>query len=83
MPGVDGFHLLEWLQAHQECKVIPTIVFSSSSHEGDIHRSYVLGANAYAVKPHDLQELTELIKSLHSFWNRCEVPMPPPNDRCA
>lgn len=82
MPGMDGFDFLEWLQKHPACKVIPTIVFSSSDDEGDIHRSYVLGANAYLVKPHDLRELTDIIKVLHTFWVRCEVPRPPPEEIC-
>jgi CheY-like chemotaxis protein len=83
MPGVDGFGLLKWLMAHPECKVIPTIIFSSSYIESDIHQAYVLGANAYIVKPCAAQELVELIQITYKFWARCQTPAPPPGQRCA
>jgi CheY-like chemotaxis protein len=82
MPGMDGYAVLEWLQAHPHCKVIPTIVFSSSALETDVHKSYVLGANAYLEKPNTLDELTRTIGSLQHFWARCQVPLPPSGERC-
>jgi CheY-like chemotaxis protein len=83
MPGMDGFGLLEWLQHHPECKVIPTIVFSSSSVEKDVHQSYVLGANAFLVKPTTAEDLVDLIQMTYKFWSRCQTPPPPPSERCA
>lgn len=83
MPGMNGFEVLRWLQEHPECKVIPTIAFSSSFLEEDIHEVYVLGGNAYLTKPTDLQELTELIQDSYKFWARCQTPQPPPGQRCA
>jgi CheY-like chemotaxis protein len=83
MPGMDGFAVLEWLQSHPQCRVIPTIVFSSSSHESDVHRSYVLGANAYLEKPTTMEGLAETIRSLYSFWTKCEIPLPPPGGHCS
>jgi CheY-like chemotaxis protein len=82
MPKMNGFAVLRWLQAHPECKVIPTIIFTSSSLEKEIHQSYVLGANAYLVKPHSAEELAQTIQSLYHFWSRCQVPEPPPEERC-
>lgn len=46
MPRVDGFDVLKWLQLHPHCKVIPTVIYSSSAEESDIHQSYALGANS-------------------------------------
>jgi CheY-like chemotaxis protein len=83
MPGMDGFALLEWLQRHHECKVIPTIALTSSSIESDIHQVYVLGCNAYIVKPNDFNELVKTIKITYDFWSRCQTPKPPPGERCA
>ena len=82
MPGMNGYELLEWIQKHPNCKVIPTIVFSSSSLESDIHRAYVLGANTYIVKPSDFIELVETIRLLYEFWSRCQTPKPPLGDKC-
>jgi CheY-like chemotaxis protein len=83
MPVVSGFGVLEWLQEHPDCRVIPTIIFSSSSVESDVHRSYVLGANAYLEKPTSLEGLTEMIQNLYTFWHQCEIPLPPPGERCS
>jgi len=83
MPGMDGFKVLRWLQDHPECRVIPTIIFSSSTMEADIHQSYVLGANAYLEKPNALEEFTTTIDYLYQFWSRCQVPLPPLGERCS
>lgn len=82
MPNIDGYAFLRWLQEHPDCKVIPTIMFTSSALESDVHESYVLGANAYLEKPSSPEDLAETIKSLHHFWSRCQVPLPPAGERC-
>ena len=82
MPGVNGFEVLTWLRDHPECKVIPTIMFSSSAMELDVHQAYVLGANAFMVKPTSAKELTQLIQLTYQFWSHCETPAPPPGQRC-
>jgi CheY-like chemotaxis protein len=82
MYDVGGFDVLKWLAAHPDCKVIPTIMFSSSAVESDVHESYVLGANAYIEKPSSPDELRDLIQFMYSFWSRCQTPAPPPDGRC-
>jgi CheY-like chemotaxis protein len=83
MPLLSGFDVLEWLQEHPDCKVIPTIIFSSSALESDVHQSYVLGANAFLQKPASLDDLIKMMRNLYSFWRDCEVPAPPPGERCS
>lgn len=82
MPGVNGFDVLTWLRDHPECKVIPTIMFSSSAMESDVHHAYVLGANAFLVKPTSAAELTRLIQLTYKFWSECQTPAAPPQERC-
>jgi CheY-like chemotaxis protein len=77
MPRVNGFDVLQWLQDHQQCKVIPTMVFTSSEQPEDIERAYQLGANAYIVKPNTTAELEEILRSAHDFWSRCAKPRTP------
>ena len=74
MPRVSGFQVLEWLRNHSECRTMPVIVFSSSADPDDVARAYQLGANAYFVKPGQLGEMEELLKSAYEFWARCERP---------
>ena len=44
MPRMGGLEVLQWLQDHPECQVIPTLVLSSSKLPTDIVRAYKLGA---------------------------------------
>ncbi|HYG34623.1 MAG TPA: response regulator, partial [Clostridia bacterium] len=83
MPGMDGFDLLRWLQQHPECKVIPTVVFSSSFLESDVHQVYVLGGNAFIAKPGSFEELLDLMQVTYNFWSRCQTPAPPSDEHCA
>jgi CheY-like chemotaxis protein len=82
MPKVNGFDVLKWLQTHPHCKVIPTIIYSSSAEDSDVHHAYALGANAYMVKPTSSEELVEQIQTLYKFWGNCQTPPPPPGQRC-
>jgi CheY-like chemotaxis protein len=77
MPRCTGFELLEWLDEHTECSVIPTIVLSASAEDRDVKRCFELGANAYFQKPSNFAELCELVKLNHTFWSRSVLPALP------
>lgn len=79
LPKRSGFEVLEWLEAHPECNVIPTIVLSSSSDPADVTKAYQLGANCYFEKTADLEELSEMVELAANFWTRALVPPLPPN----
>ena len=79
MPGMDGFELLKWLQAHPECSLIPRLVLTSSGHEEDIKRAYQLGVNSYLVKPSSFEGLVELLRLVFKYWEACETPVIKPN----
>ena len=74
MPGMDGFGFLRWIRSNPECSVIPTIVYSSSQLESDVREAYRLGANAYLTKPNNLDEMIETLRTIYTFWSRCECP---------
>jgi CheY-like chemotaxis protein len=79
-PRMSGLELLGWIREHPECRVIPTIIMSSSQQDVDIARAYELGANTYFVKPTDFQSLVEMTKSIHDYWlrgTRPEMRRPP------
>ncbi len=78
MPAVDGFELLEWLRHHSQFAIIPTLVFSNSSEPQDVQRAYALGANAYLVKPPEMEQLEALMRTTFEFWTLCaRVPIGP------
>jgi two-component system OmpR family response regulator/two-component system response regulator QseB len=64
MPKVDGLDVLRALKADDTLKTIPVVMLTSSREEQDLIRSYKLGANAYVVKPVDLNELAARLRAL-------------------
>jgi DNA-binding response OmpR family regulator len=54
------------------------VILSSSQEETDIATAYRLGANGYLVKPHDLNQLTDMAKSIKDFWLTQNTPPPEP-----
>ena len=77
MPRCSGFELLEWLNEHAECSVIPVVVLSASAEDRDVKRCFELGANAYFQKPSSFAELCELVKLNHHYWTRGVLPALP------
>jgi CheY-like chemotaxis protein len=77
MPLMGGLELLRWTKSHPECAVIPIIVFSSSSHPGDVKAAYQAGANSYFRKPSSFDELQSLLALAITYWDHCVVPVVP------
>ena len=67
-PRMSGLELLAWIRDHPECRVIPTIIMSSSQQDVDVAKAYELGANTYFVKPTGFESLLKLTASIHDYW---------------
>jgi CheY-like chemotaxis protein len=76
LPKVHGHAVLQQVKANADLRTIPVMVFSSSAAAGDIAGSYERGANAYLVKPLELEDLEELVRTLAAFWGNRVAPMP-------
>ena len=74
MPKVDGLEVLRQMKGNADLRVIPVVMLTSSREEGDLVRSYQLGANAYMVKPADYRALERLFRTIADFWNAGETP---------
>jgi CheY-like chemotaxis protein len=68
MPRVNGFEVLRWIRKRPNWNHLQVVLFSGSEEPGDISRAYDLGANWYLVKPHSMEELTELIGRFKKHW---------------
>lgn len=77
MPKKTGFDVLQWLQTHKECAVIPTIVLTSSDQQTDIQRAYQLGANSYLMKPASFDDLVKMTNVVFEYWSWCKTPPVP------
>jgi CheY-like chemotaxis protein len=82
MPKKGGLDILQWLDNHDDCGVIPTIVLTSSAQPDDIKKSYQLSATAYFTKPTSLDEWSELFQAIFNYWKFAHVPEPPSEQAC-
>ena len=76
MPRLNGFDVLEWLRQQPGLKRLLVTILTSSDQPQDINRAYDLGANSYLLKPHNSQELSDLVSRVQQYWleiNQCPV----------
>jgi two-component system response regulator len=68
MPRMNGFEVLTKMRADERLRRIPVVILSSSREESDLARSWDLGANAYVIKPVDVDQFFEAVRTLGQFW---------------
>lgn len=73
LPGVDGRTVLERIKTHPVLKVLPVVIFSTSTNPKDIAACYANGANAYVKKPMDIALLQESVRALLNHWLEINV----------
>jgi CheY-like chemotaxis protein len=64
MPLKDGRETLKDLKANKNFQHIPVIILSTSKSHFDILQSYESGASLFMEKPHDFDQLTEMVHHL-------------------
>ena len=77
MPIKDGRAVLKEVKQDTKLQRIPVIVLTTSDSETDRLLAYRYNANAYLVKPMDIDELFELVKTLSLFWLKLVRHAPP------
>jgi chemotaxis family two-component system response regulator Rcp1 len=68
LPGKNGRQVLTEIKADEQLKTIPVIVLTTSAAERDILSSYQLHANSYIVKPVDVQQFFDVVRTLTEYW---------------
>lgn len=76
LPGVDGWQVLEQLQARGNR--VPVVVCSAKKNPDDMARAEELGAVAYLVKPFDIDRLLDAVVAAATVRRRDEVLLPQP-----
>lgn len=64
MPRRNGFEVLTWIREQPALRRLPVYILSASNRPEDIARACDLGANAYLVKPGNLDGLMHLAQTL-------------------
>jgi len=68
LPKVSGKEILQDIKANENLRDIPVVVLSSSQADKDVAQSYNLRANAYVVKPVDLNQFLTVVQEIEHFW---------------
>lgn len=68
LPKVDGLEVLKSIRAHERTRLLPVVVFTSSSEQEDILKSFERGANSYVRKPVEFEKFLEATKQLGLYW---------------
>jgi len=64
MPAQNGFDILKEIRKNEDLKLLPVVMYSTTSDSRAIDTSYDLGANAYAIKPYSIAEISGLIRKV-------------------
>lgn len=68
LPGTDGREVLEEIKQDHNLKIIPVVVFTTSSNPKDVEVCYRYGVNGYILKPIDIRKLMKTIQVLIDYW---------------
>jgi two-component system, response regulator len=68
MPRMNGLDVLTQMRADERFRRTPVVILSSSREESDLVRSWDLGVNAYVIKPVDVSQFFQAVRTLGQFW---------------
>jgi chemotaxis family two-component system response regulator Rcp1 len=68
LPKKSGREVLAEIKQDPSLLDIPVIVLTTSEAETDILLSYGLHANCYITKPVNLEQFTDVVRSIEGFW---------------
>ncbi|HKJ77159.1 MAG TPA: response regulator [Gammaproteobacteria bacterium] len=76
LPKMGGLKVLQALRVQNETRLIPVVVFTSSTDQSDILTCYDLGVNSFVNKPTDYATFKEAVGRLVDYWVNFNIPMP-------
>lgn len=68
MPKKDGRECLKEIKMNTKFKMIPIVIYSTSSNPDDISYAYEHGASSYITKPYSYQELVKIMEVFKEYW---------------
>ena len=68
LPRMSGLDVLRRIRMEERFRYLPVVIFTTSSEEQDIIKSYDLGANSYMLKPVDFMQFMIAIDALGLYW---------------
>jgi DNA-binding response OmpR family regulator len=68
LPQRDGHSILAEIRRDPALLHLPVVIFSSSTKQDDVDKSYELGANLYVRKPLGLEEFFQAVRMVMERW---------------
>ena len=68
MPRMDGQEVLRRVKGNDRLSPIPVVVLTTGGEKSDITEAYRSHANAYLIKPVDLERFFSLVGEIRRFW---------------
>ncbi len=68
LAGIDGHDVLAAIKNNAHFKLIPVIIWSSSTNISDISHSFALQADSYIQKSANIQNSMKNAEALKSYW---------------
>jgi len=76
LPKKSGIEILAEIKENSNLLNIPVVVLTTSEAESDVLTTYCLHANCFITKPVDMDQFTQVIRSINGFWFNI-VKLPP------
>jgi len=78
LPLLNGIDVLTRMRQDERTRRTPVVMLTSSTEQGDIARTYDLGANSYVRKPVEFENFVVATRQLGLYWTVLnESPEPP------
>jgi CheY-like chemotaxis protein len=68
MPKISGLEALKIIKQHPVFKVLPVIVYSTSTCKKEIQKCYTLGATCFVTKHSSFHEILFMAKLISKYW---------------
>lgn len=68
LPRKGGREVLAEIKADPKLRCIPVVILTTSQAEQDISESYNQHANCYIVKPVELDQFINVVRTIEGFW---------------
>ncbi len=75
MPQIDGIEVLRRMKTEEPNSIVPVYMLTTSDDPREVEQCFLLGCNAYLVKPIPYDALVEAIKRLVHFLQVTTIPV--------
>jgi CheY-like chemotaxis protein len=68
LPRKSGREILAEIKRDPDLLDIPVVVLTTSAEEQDVAMCYQLHGNCFITKPVDMEQFTQVVRSIEGFW---------------